>query len=538
MWIGTESGLNKFDKKNKITSYTCKKTGFENDFIYGIIEENDSILWLSTNKGLVRFNKKLEKITTFGKKDGLLNYEFNIGAYFKNDKGKMFFGGVNGINYFFPDSIKINNISPKVVITKVILNNQKGTKEIFFDSLSTIELIYKDNFTLFFALPEFSKSKINYYKYKLNENSDNWSHATTQHYVNFSSLSPGKYTFEIIGANSDKRWNKTPTKIYIIINPPFWRTNIAYTIYVLLFIILFALIVIYFTKSIRKDNRMLLDKNLALQEVERQSEEIEIKNKNITDSINYASKIIEALLPPRKNLEKMFSDSFILYLPKDIVSGDFYWFIEKNNFLYIAAVDCTGHGIPGAFMSIVGLDLFRNYIKINETDPARILNKMNLEIRNILQKQSEDIKIKDGMDLALCIINKQKNNLKFSGAFNPLYLIRDGSLTQLKADRFTIGQANTDKNDIFSTQNFNIQKNDVIYLFTDGYTDQFGGNDNKKFKFRRFRHLLLSIYNKKLSEQKRLLELAHIEWKRNYEQVDDILIIGLKPYQKKLKYPI
>ena len=450
----------------------------------------------------------------------------------------MFFGGVNGINYFFPDSIKMNNITPKIVITKVILNNQKETKEIFFDSLSTIEFFYKDNFTIFFTLPEYSKSKKNLYKYKINRNSDDWSQATTQHYVNFSSLSPGKYTFEIIGANSDKKWNKTPTVVYIIIHPPYWRSNIAYSIYILLTIIFISLIVIYFTKSIRKDNRMLLDKNLALQEVERQSKEIENKNINITDSINYANKIIEALLPPRKNLEKMFSDSFILYLPKDIVSGDFYWFIEKNNFIYIAAVDCTGHGIPGAFMSIIGLDLFRNYIKINKTDPARILNKMNLEIRNILQKQSKDIKIKDGMDLAFCIIDKQKNKLKFSGAFNPLYLIRDGNLTQLKADRFTIGQANTDKNDIFSTQNFNIQKNDVIYLFTDGYTDQFGGNEDKKFKFRRFRHLLLSIYNKELKEQKRLLELAHIEWKRNYEQVDDILIIGLKPYQKNLKYPI
>ena len=537
LWLGTESGLNRFDKKSIFTVYTCKRTDFENDYFYGILEDDNNNLWLSSNQGIVKFSKNQftkegkNKITTYGKKDGLQSYEFNIGAYYKSWTGEMFFGGLNGVNYFNPDFIDTNKIATKVVFTKLLV----GNKEIFVNSIIPIKLNYDDNLTLYFSLPEYTKPTKNLYKYRIIGISDNWSEPTKQHYLNLSVLKSGRYTFEIQGANSDKYWNKTTSSFTIIIIPPFRRSRIAIALYLLAGIIVLALFLIYITKNSRRKSRNILARDIALQENELQKEELEISHKNITDSINYAQKIIEALLPPLKSFKKIFPDSFILLLPKDIVSGDFYWFAEKNDNVFVAAVDCTGHGIPGAFMSIIGIDLFRNIIDVDEDDPSRILNKMNIEVIKILQKQSDEFNLKDGMDLSLCIINKKTNRLKFSGAYNPLYLLRDGNLTQLRADRFSVGHANIDENEIFSTHNFKISENDVIYIFSDGYTDQFGGVDNKKFKFRRFRHLLLSIHEKPLEKQKQILELSHLNWRREAEQVDDIIVIGFKPYKSNNK---
>ena len=282
----------------------------------------------------------------------------------------------------------------------------------------------------------------------------------------------------------------------------------------------------------RKANQVLIEKDIASREVEKQRRELAIKNKNITDSIQYAKKIQEALLPSDLMFKKLFPDSFILFKPKDIVSGDFYWITERNNKVFVSAVDCTGHGVPGAFMSLIGFKILENIIKVQGIEkPSEILNILSMGIENTFHRDEEDYLLKDGMDLAFCVFDRDKKQLEYAGAFNPLYLIRDNKLIETTADRFSIGLKHiVNEQNEYTNHSISIKKGDMIYLFSDGYPDQFGGPNGKKYMYRRFRHLLLTIHKLALQEQKDFLEKSIEEWKgEEYDQVDDILVIGIRP---------
>ncbi len=311
-----------------------------------------------------------------------------------------------------------------------------------------------------------------------------------------------------------------------------WETDIAYFIYGIIIIMLIYFLVQYRTKTLRKANQVLIEKDIASREVEKQRRELAIKNKSITDSIQYAKKIQEALLPSDLMFKKLFPDSFILFKPKDIVSGDFYWLTEKNNKVFISAVDCTGHGVPGAFMSVIGFKILENIIKVQGIEkPSEILNILSMGIENTFHRDEEDYLLKDGMDLAFCVFDRDKKQLEYAGAFNPLYLIRDNKLIETTADRFSIGLKHiVNEQNEYTNHSISIKKGDMIYLFSDGYPDQFGGPKGKKYMYRRFRHLLLTIHKLALQEQKDFLEKSIEEWKgEEYEQVDDILVIGIRP---------
>jgi serine phosphatase RsbU (regulator of sigma subunit) len=256
---------------------------------------------------------------------------------------------------------------------------------------------------------------------------------------------------------------------------------------------------------------------------------IESKNKDITDSIKYAKHIQEAILPERNYMKQYLQDFFIFYKPKDIVSGDFYWFLEKNGLLYIAAVDCTGHGVPGAFVSIVGGNILNQVVRQNDfTDASEILNSVNNMFNMSIRQTFEESVVKDGMDLVLCVIDKEKMIVNFAGAYNPLYIVRDNEINIYKGNKFPIGTFIGDEVKKFSSQNIPIQKNDVLYLFSDGYVDQFGGNENKKLMHKRFRDLILENTQLPMKLQHYNFELYFENWKGNREQVDDILLIGLR----------
>ncbi len=291
-------------------------------------------------------------------------------------------------------------------------------------------------------------------------------------------------------------------------------------------------------------------------------EEIEIKHREVIDSVNYAKRIQEALLPSVKEIAKCFPDSFILFKPRDIVSGDFYWFSQKDGKIIIASVDCTGHGVPGAFMSMIGNTLL-NHI-VNEkgiTDPAEILNLLNKEVSHSLRQTETGSESRDGMDVAICCFEpgerrtekeeKLLTKLKYAGANRPLWLIRKtllnplsipiaiggrgekegvgvwGEVEEVKADKFPIG--GLDYNDLkkFTTHTISLSESSTIYIFTDGYVDQFGQN-NKKLKTKKFKEILLSIQDKSMNEQKKHLDTFIENWRENIEQTDDILIIGIK----------
>ena len=256
---------------------------------------------------------------------------------------------------------------------------------------------------------------------------------------------------------------------------------------------------------------------------------IESKNKDITDSIKYAKHIQEASLPDKAQMDKFLKDYFVLYKPKDIVSGDFYWFAEKEGIVYVAAVDCTGHGVPGAFISIVGQNLLRQ--ALNETNArtaAEMLDEVNRLFNLTIRQTFEESTVRDGMDMSLCLIDFKNLTLQFAGAFNPLFLLRDKQLTKYKADKFPIGIFIGEEVRRFHNHEIKLQVNDVIYMASDGYADQFGGEEGKKLKNKFFHQTLIDNHLLEMYQQKINLENFHNQWRGEYEQVDDILVIGIR----------
>ncbi len=258
-------------------------------------------------------------------------------------------------------------------------------------------------------------------------------------------------------------------------------------------------------------------------------EQIQHKNKEITASINYARRIQQAILPLETNISVYFSDLFILFKPRDIVSGDFYWFTQKNERQIIALADCTGHGVPGAFMSMVGSSLLDKIIKDkNIMDTGQILSQLHLSVRAALKQANSDSR--DGMDITLCSVDIQNQKLYFSGAKNPIYYVQNHEIKICKGDKFSIGGHQKEIKRIFTMNEISIQKNDIFYLFSDGYQDQFGGKERRKFMTKRFRNLLLENHTKPFFQQKTYLENTLENWiKTGHEkQTDDILVIGFR----------
>jgi serine phosphatase RsbU (regulator of sigma subunit) len=264
------------------------------------------------------------------------------------------------------------------------------------------------------------------------------------------------------------------------------------------------------------------------EEIEKQRQKLEELYKDVTDSIRYAKRLQESILPPDFMVRDMFPESFVLYKPKDIVSGDFYWFHKRQKKVLFAAVDCTGHGVPGAFMSLVGSNAINQAIKEHGlVQPSLILDDINKISSEALNKGAERNSVRDGMDIALCALDLDSRELEFAGANNPLYLIRGGELTQIKPDAFAIGGF-TPGTKQYTNHKIKLQKGDCLYIFSDGYADQFGGVRGKKFMYRQFRNNLLAISSRPMDEQRKFLDEAIESWRGRYEQVDDMLVIGVR----------
>jgi serine phosphatase RsbU (regulator of sigma subunit) len=267
----------------------------------------------------------------------------------------------------------------------------------------------------------------------------------------------------------------------------------------------------------------------AYEEINKQKDELQEKTRNITSSINYAKRIQESILPAKDVIQQYLPNSFVLFKPRDTVSGDFYWFIHKDGIIWIAAVDCTGHGVPGAFMSMIGNTLLNQivYEKQNIT-PAEVLHKLHMGVRKALKQDHVDSKNRDGMDIALCAINKKDNILQYSGANRPLLLIQNGELAEYKADKQSIGGVQMEDERLFTDITIEIKPETYVYLFSDGYVDQFGGVENRKFMSKRFKELVMNVYTKNFEEQNAIFTQTIEEWMHGYSQIDDIMVIGYK----------
>lgn len=376
------------------------------------------------------------------------------------------------------------------------------------------------------------------FQFRLLGLNDEWSQPTMENKVDFKSLPAGKYTFQVKPYGDDE---VVSDELAFTIKPPFWLSWYAKTIYILVGLLFILFVIRIRTYRLRKHQKFLEQEiRLATSEIRNQKQEVEKqrdfaedqkaivqrKNEEILDSINYSKRLQDAILPSIASIKEEFEDAFVLFKPKDIVSGDFYWMEKYEGLTMLAVADCTGHGVPGAMVSVVCANALNKVVlEMGKKDPAEILNETRKLVIETFSKSSEDVK--DGMDISLCVFNEDKSELKWAGANNPLWIIRKEKeeVEMIKADKQPIGKYGLAKP--FTTHKVEVGKNDRIYMFSDGYVDQFGGPKGKKLKSSKFKQLLLSKSTESMNGQKMNLDNALSSWKGSLEQIDDICIVGV-----------
>ncbi len=565
LWFGTDEGVFSFD-------YNTFKTineglGLASNKVYLMALEKN-YLWIGTNKGLDKINlnifhkNNIVEIRHFGKEEGLKGIECNSNAQMKDADGNLWFGTIKGVAAFNPRLEKTNRKEAITRITAIRLFFQNADEDLtnYSEGIDTItnlpnKLILpydKNHITFdFIGVCITNPNKVKY-QFKLEGADEDWFPPTSKTEATYSSLPPGDYIFHLKSMNNDGLWNEKDVTYSFIILPPWYKTWWFYTLSSIIAVGSIYLFIVVRTRNLQKA-KIELEEEVQLRtfqlrqekekveivnkEVTEQKAIIEAKNHDITDSIKYAKNIQEALLPPLQNLHNELNDAFVLYLPKDIVSGDFYWFAKRNKKRFIASVDCTGHGVPGAFMSIIGNTLLNEIVtEKNITSPAEILNELHLGVKTALkQSGNAENERRDGMDIALCSLNEEGTILEYAGANRPLWIFRknkngEDAFEIIKANKFPIGglEMENEVKRTFTNHSISIEKGDTIYLFSDGYADQFGGAKGKKFMVGNMQKLVSNIYHKPIKEQEKLLLKNFLDWKGELEQIDDVLVIGFK----------
>lgn len=398
------------------------------------------------------------------------------------------------------------------------------------------EIPYSRNSVIFnFAAPYYKYNMGSMFRYQLLGYDTAWSVRRTDPEKEYTNLPEGTYTFVVEGLNPFGIVSGEARYTFTIL-PPWYRTTWAYISYFVLFVLFVYITVRVSARTLRKQKErleVLVSERTAevvqqKQQIELQKIDLEVAYTGIQDSIHYSQRIQQAILPTAEEIKRIVPDSFVLFFPRDIVSGDFYWFAEKSGLKYIACVDCTGHGVPGALMSMIGNTLLNQIIlEKNITSPDEILNNLHEGVRHAL-KQDAGGDTRDGMDLALIVIDEKNLQLRYAGANRALWIVRNRVLLETKADKFPIAGSQTEEQRRFTAHTLPLEKGDVIYLTTDGYADQFGGPRGKKFMVKQLTRMLLDIHSKPMDEQKSIAEGAFSFWKGDLEQVDDVLVIGIR----------
>jgi serine phosphatase RsbU (regulator of sigma subunit)/ligand-binding sensor domain-containing protein len=507
---------------------------------YNITFDLNNDLWILYKDIIVYVDLEgyeIKRTRLFGQADGIHKSEGRFHENVVLADGRIVFVKPQDQSYIIdPSKITFPDESPDLFVKQI-----NGKDDILLDSSwvkkptgiyqtpTEINLPSADNhLTVHLGGSYFSYPDSLRFMYFLEGLDENWSVPQQSGDITITNIPNGQYVLKLKAIGAFGQESET-ISIPVIIQTPWYKSIWFY----LTVIVLLAVSVLGFikwrTEKLKRENEKLESLvNERTKEVVIEKEKVEEKNKEIEDSINYAKRIQKAILPPDKLIKEILPESFIMYIPKDIVAGDFYWMDRRNGSTYFAAADCTGHGVPGAMVSVICNNGLKRALKeFNCESPAAILDKTREIVLSEFEQSEEEVK--DGMDIALCRVSGKK--LEYSGAHNPLWIIRksdsgEDELIEVKADKQPVGKFENATD--FTNHSLDLKSNDMIYVFSDGFADQFGGPKGKKFKSANFKKLLLSLQDKSVDDQLSELHKVFIEWKGTFEQLDDICILGVK----------
>lgn len=517
-------GIVVYNNNNKSFHLITSQDGLKSEFCYGIKKDILNKIWITHRGGISSYVPSLNQTRSYNE-NSFIDKTFEPNIISEDNQQNLWFGSNIGAIKYTPYLDNIQDNKPSLILDKISVNDSVRKSADLFEDYGKKKV--------HFYIKGISIRNPNdvYFQYKLVGYDEDWSSSTKQNSIQYNQLYDGKYTLYVRAKIFNKGSWTSPQKIASIkINKPFWKYSGFYIALFILLIVGTFLIINWRTAQFKKQNELLEEKlQNRTKEIIAQRNELALQNKDISDSIAYAQRIQNSILSDPKLLKDNFADSFVYLQPKDIVSGDFYWFEKRKRNFLLACADATGHGVPGAFMSIIGSSVIKEIASDTEvTSPDQFLTKLDSSVDKLLGQKGKEGDGRDGMDISFLQINLDTLFLRCSSALRPIYIIRKSNLMEIKPDRFPVGGGFLYENKKFTLNEFQLEKGDIIYQFSDGYADQFGGSKGKKMRVKPFKKLLLEIHNDPLMLQKeKLLDFLNA-WKGDLEQVDDILIIGIK----------
>jgi ligand-binding sensor domain-containing protein/serine phosphatase RsbU (regulator of sigma subunit) len=531
IWVSTlGSGIYVLEEGNATNISTAQ--GLPSNYCYQMLVDDDGDIWTSHQNMITQLGHDLTVKRTVASKDVAPVENTNITSLYKDLEGNIWITSTHGIVKYNPKVDRSRKSRPKVSISAMRLFNS------YVEMRPGMELPY-NKYSVQFDLTGISlrePDKVRF-KYLLEGFSTQWSDVISESSIQFPRLEEGVYTLKVLAAKEDGEWTEEPVTYTFTINRPFWRSPWFYLLMMLGLSGAVIAFVRYRTMKLMRDKaeleQIVSERTSEIQqqkaEIEENRDEIARYAKDITDSIKYAKRLQKAIFPTNADIKRILPESFIFFRSKGIVSGDFYFIEEVEQKAIFSAVDCTGHGVPGGFMSIVANNLLNQAVRAaGLTAPNEILDYVNKGVSDTLHQTYEESSVKDGMDIALCVWDKENGTMEFSGAFNPLYYFSEGRLTVIRGDRMPVGTFVGEEVKHFTAHKVALKPGDMFYIFSDGFADQFGGTEGKKFKMRRFRDMLERVHTMPLDEQYEAIFSELRQWQGDHEQVDDIVILGVR----------
>ncbi len=531
LWVATNgNGVFKVEQDSSICLQ--EEQGLFSNYCYELIADKHGYIWVVHKEGISRIHSEVLAVRSIYQYAGLgKDDRLNKNACLMDNDGFIWFGTNRGVLSYNPEWENVKLFAPIINLISLKVN---GVKTDIRKKIKLKPGTYSLDFNFIgINLKEPEKVK---YQYRLKGYNNEWSGISEESKALFNGVGSGKYLFELNASSGDGVTTSTPFSFQVVVKKPFWLYWWSYPILILFFIVLFYAFVRRREYILVKDNLRLeqgvKDRTIEIErqkdKIARQRDLIKIKNRDITDSIKYASTIQSAIFPSETILKEALPEHFLINKPKDIVSGDFCWYTKTRGKYVVAVTDCTGHGVPGSIMSMLGITLFNEVVNnLGITDSSEILELMRTKVISALNQHHKESPSYDGMNVGLIVIDPGKSTIQFSGAFHNLIQVRDGGLDIIRAERTPIGYTPLEM-PAFASHEIKLHSGDMFYLFSDGYQDQFGGEKDKKFTNKRLLMLLNEINQRSVSEQKLILETELKHWMAGYEQTDDIILLGFR----------